>query len=243
MIQKGQLRHAITVLSVFMGLFVAIQPKAYGKHITPKRATDIAKRYVTLPRNNNATVQKADANAPTNSPFYIFNDAHAQGFVVVAADDVMGEVLAYGTDGTLDTLNANPCVKMLLEGYRQTFEVLKQGKASVEASNQSGIYQQTVSPLLKSKWGQEHPFNASTGYPYSGCVATAVAQMMYYHQWPAQGQGKNEYNVTYYNTTKSADFSLSHYDWTNMLPDYRYPVQATTTQEYPRRATRMPTSS
>lgn len=52
--QKGQLRHAITVLSIFMGLFVAIQPKAYGKHITPKRATDIAKRYVTLPRNNNA---------------------------------------------------------------------------------------------------------------------------------------------------------------------------------------------
>ena len=54
MIQKGQLRHAITVLSIFMGLFVAIQPKAYGKHITPNRATDIAKRYVTLPRNNNA---------------------------------------------------------------------------------------------------------------------------------------------------------------------------------------------
>ena len=229
--QKGQLRHAITVLSIFMGLFVAIQPKAYGKHITPKRASDIAKRYITLPRNNNAKAQKADANAPTNSPYYIFNDAHAQGFVVVAADDAMGEVLAYGTEGTLDTLNANPCVKMLLEGYRQTFEVLKQGKASVEASNKSGIYQQTVSPLLKSKWGQEHPFNARTGYPYSGCVATAVAQMMYYHQWPAQGQGKNEYNVTYYNTTKSADFSLSHYDWANMLPDYRYPVQATTAQE------------
>ena len=83
--QKGQLRHAITVLSIFIGLFVAIQPKAYGKHITPKRATDIAKRYITLPRNNNAKAQKADANAPTNSPYYIFNDAHAQGFVVVAA--------------------------------------------------------------------------------------------------------------------------------------------------------------
>ena len=51
--------------------------------------------------------------------------------------------------------------------------------------------------------------------------------MMYYHQWPAQGQGKNEYVVTYYQTKKSADFSQSHYDWSNMLPDYRYPVQAT----------------
>lgn len=70
-----------------------------------------------------------------------------------------------------------------------------------------------------------------TGYPYSGCVATAVAQMMYYYQWPAQGSGKNEYRVTYYDTMKSADFSQSHYDWANMLPDYNNPVRATEEQE------------
>lgn len=93
------------------------------------------------------------------------------------------------------------------------------------------MFSKTVSPLLKSKWGQSHPFNAQTGYPYSGCVATAVAQMMYYYQWPAQGRGKNEYRVTYYNTMKSADFSQSHYDWANMLPDYNYPVSATKEQE------------
>lgn len=39
--------------------------------------------------------------------------------------------------------------------------------------------------MMKSKWGQSYPFNAKTGYDYSGCVATA-----YYHQWPAQGQEK-----------------------------------------------------
>ena len=42
---------------------------------------------------------------------------------------------------------------------------------------------------------------------------------------------KNEYEVTYYHTKKSADFSQSHYDWANMLPDYRYPVRATSEQE------------
>ncbi len=31
--------------------------------------------------------------------------------------------------------------------------------------------------MLKSKWGQSYPFNAKTGYDYSGCVATAVAQI------------------------------------------------------------------
>lgn len=163
--------------------------------------------------------------------FYIYNDAQGKGFVVVAGDDDMGDVLAYSTEGTLDTLQANPGVKLLLEAYRQTYDVLKEGRVMVQRKARSGLFSKTVSPLLKSKWGQSHPFNAQTGYPYSGCVATAVAQMMYYYQWPAQGSGKNEYRVTYYNTMKSADFSQSHYDWANMLPDYNYPVSATKEQE------------
>lgn len=164
-------------------------------------------------------------------PYYIYNDAQGKGFVVVAGDEDMGDVLAYSTEGTLDTLQANPGVKLLLEAYRQTYDVLKEGRVMVQRKARSGLFSKTVSPLLKSKWGQSHPFNAQTGYPYSGCVATAVAQMMYYYQWPAQGSGKNEYRVTYYNTMKSADFSQSHYDWANMLPDYNYPVSATKEQE------------
>ena len=229
--QKTHCCHATAMLLLVVGLFVVMPQTAYGKEIDPKRATEIAKKYVSLPRGNDAKVRDKVINASINSPYYIFNDAGGRGFVVVAGDDGMGEVLAYGTEGTLDTLNANPCVKLLLEGYRQTFEVLREGKVAVRGGSRAALFAKTVSPLLKSKWGQSHPFNARTGYPYSGCVATAVAQLMYYYQWPAQGQGSNEYTVTYYNTTKSADFSLSHYDWANMLPDYRYPVQATAEQE------------
>ena len=229
--RKGYRHHTVAILSVIAGMLVAVSLTAHGKDINPQKAAQIAKRYVTLSHNNSAKAQTRGINRTTEAPYYIFNDARGRGFVIVSGDDEMGEVLAYSTDRTLDTLNANPCVKLLLEGYRQTFEVLKEGKVIVQGSTRAGQYSQTVSPLLKSKWGQSHPFNAKTGYPYSGCVATAVAQMMYYYQWPAQGRGKNEYNVTYYNTKKSADFSQSHYDWANMLPDYRYPVHATTAQE------------
>ena len=229
--RKGYRHHAVAVLSVITGMLVAVSLTAHGKDINPQKAAQIAKRYVTLSHNNSAKAQTRGINRTTEAPYYIFNDARGRGFVIVSGDDEMGEVLAYSTERTLDTLNANPCVKLLLEGYRQTFEVLKEGKVIVQGSPRAGQFSQTVSPLLKSKWGQSHPFNAKTGYPYSGCVATAVAQMMYYYQWPAQGRGKNEYNVTYYNTKKSADFSQSHYDWANMLPDYRYPVHATSAQE------------
>ena len=229
--RKGYRHHAVAILSVIAGMLVAVSLTAHGKDINPQKAAQIAKRYVTLSHNNSAKAQTRGITRTTETPYYIFNDARGRGFVIVSGDDEMGEVLAYSTERTLDTLNANPCVKLLLEGYRQTFEVLKEGKVIVQGSTRAGQFSQTVSPLLKSKWGQSHPFNAKTGYPYSGCVATAVAQMMYYYQWPAQGRGKNEYNVTYYNTKKSADFSQSHYDWANMLPDYRYPVHATSAQE------------
>lgn len=227
-------------ISLWACLLTALPLASHAKDIKPLQAARIAERYIKLAPES--FVRSATRAADGNTPYYIYNDARGQGFVIVSANDAMGEVLAYSTEGTLDTLNANPCVKLLLESYRQTYEVLKEGDAVVlkqshiahnaaDADTRSGLFTKTVAPLLKSRWGQEHPFNSLTGYPYSGCVATAVAQMMYYHKWPAQGKGRNEYTVNYYNTTKSADFSLSHYDWNNMLPDYRYPVNANTVQQ------------
>lgn len=221
--------HTIARLSLFVGALFAVSLKTMAKDILPQQAIAIAKQYVTLTRPATAQLQRNGTKIKT--PYYIFNDAQGRGFVIVSADDAMGQVLAYSHEAPLDTLTANPCIKFLLDSYRQTYEALQEGRAHVSVFPHAAQYTQTVQPLLKSKWGQGHPFNAKTGYPYSGCVATAVAQLMYYYRWPAQGEGKNEYKVTYYDEMKSADFSQSNYDWANMLPSYLYPVQATSTQE------------
>lgn len=222
----------ITQLLLVIALLISVPLTADATPIDYSRAAKIAQKYITLPNGKNFKAQVSQRHSNSDTPYYIFNDAHGRGFVIVAGNDVMGEILAYSTENTLDTLNANPCVKWLLEGYRQTYDDVKNEKvAASQASPRAATFLQTVSPLLKTKWGQSHPFNAQTGYPYSGCVATAVAQMMYYYQWPAHGFGKHEYTVTYDQTTKSADFSQSYYDWAEMLPDYRYPVRATTIQE------------
>lgn len=221
--------HTIARLSLFVGALFAVSLKTMAKDILPQQAIAIAKQYVTLTRPATAQLQRNGTKIKT--PYYIFNDAQGRGFVIVSADDAMGQVLAYSHEAPLDTLTANPCIKFLLDSYRQTYEALQEGRAHVSVLPHAAQYTQTVQPLLKSKWGQGHPFNAKTGYPYSGCVATAVAQLMYYYRWPAQGEGKNEYKVTYYDEMKSADFSQSNYDWANMLPSYLYPVQATSAQE------------
>ena len=223
--------HAVTVVAAVVSMLAAIAPAAHAKDISPMEAVRIARRVVTLSDDCAAMARAQSRTATPIPPYYIYNDARGQGFVIVAGDDEMGEILAYSRETTLDTLTANPCVKLLLEGYRQTYEAIKEGRVTLSPRTRNALYTKTVEPLLKSKWGQSHPFNAKTGYPYSGCVATAVAQMMYYYQWPAQGKGSNEYLVKYYNTTVSADFSQSRYDWANMLPDYRYPIAATQKQE------------
>lgn len=223
--------HIVAVLLAIVGLYVTATPVANARNIGPLESSRIARRYVTLSHDVEAKAHARGIRGVASTPYYIYNDAQGRGFVVVAGDDDMGEVLAYGDEGVLDTLNANPGVRLLLESYKQTFDVLKQSKVPVKVTARAGLYAQTVQPLLKTKWGQSHPFNAHTGYPYSGCVATAIAQMMYYYQWPLRGQGQVEYEVTYYHEKKSADFSLSQYDWANMLPDYRYPVRATAVQE------------
>ena len=221
-------------------LFAAAQT-ANANPITPQKAAQIAKRYVSLHDNlsmrlSPSTSQHlrsafAACQSKNSSPYYLFNAADGRGFVIVAGDDAMGEVLAYSTEGTLDTLNANPCVKLLLDGYKQGYQALKEGKAVAKAPVRAGLFTKTVEPLLKSKWGQSEPYNELCGYPYTGCVATAMAQIMYYHRWPAQGKGENGYEVAAYGANVYVDFSQSHYDWDNMLDDYRYPMQATKEQK------------
>lgn len=165
----------------FVALMMTCSQTVHAEEINWQKAAEIAKRYVTLPQNDGMKAKEKGRKNKAGTPYYIYNDARGQGFVIVSGDDQMGEVLGYSKEGSLDTLNANPCVKLLLSGYRQTFEVLKEGKVKVQSHTRNGLYSKTVAPMLKSKWGQSYPFNAKTGYEYSGCVATAVAQMMYYH--------------------------------------------------------------
>lgn len=176
-----------TVLSVIVCLFAALTQTAQGKNINPQKAAQIAKKYITLPHDN---ALKAPANTSTSplgfcrlpeqehltpSPYHLFNAADGRGFVLVAGDDEMGEVLAYSKEHTLDTLNANPCVRLLLEGYKQGYQALKEGIVVAHAPARTGLFTKTVTPLLKSKWGQSEPYNELCGYPYTGCVATAMA--------------------------------------------------------------------
>ena len=93
-----------------------------------------------------------------------------------------------------------------------------------------GKIKPSVAPMLKTTWGQNAPYNlqcplapGKNVHCKTGCVATAMAQVMKYYSYPARGQGSVSYayvgndGLTYFVET---DFSKSTYDWEKMRDAY-----------------------
>ena len=191
----------------------------YADNVDFNTALSIARTYVNVSKKAALNVKTRAAATATHQPYYVFNDDAGKGFVVIAGDDKMGKVLAYSKEASIDMANLNPEARYLFDSYRQVYEELGKNKTLTTRAGAATKTADAVQPLLKSKWGQDYPYSKQTQY-VTGCVATAVAQVMYYHKWPAQGKGQESYTVTFDNTVRSADFTKSHYDWDNMLPDY-----------------------
>ena len=150
------------------------------------------------------------------------------GFAVIGNDDRMPAVIGY-SDTKYTTGNPN------FEWYLH--EVSKAAaRAKANNDNAGGYYLDTlahdksIKPLLTTKWGQGAPFNDmcptvdSTGTKaYTGCVATATAQILYYNKYPKKGSGSGTATVFYNNQTYApvtVDFSQSAYDYDSMLTGY-----------------------
>lgn len=143
-------------------------------------------------------------------------NADGEGFVVKAGNEVIG----YSERGTFDEQTAAPAMLEWIESMAQA-----------DATTQDAGYGYTaeaVQPLLgEIAWNQNSPYNDlcpqyEIGHTApTGCVATAMAQVMYYHKWPVQGEGYHEYSpAVLVGNTISADFGNTFYQWGAMLPSY-----------------------
>ena len=156
--------------------------------------------------------------------YYIYNVGNNGGFALIAKDDTHGAVIGYSDQGTFDLERMSP-------ELRDLFAILDEARPSQIAKNDARSFDyppkhsRVVAPLLRSRWNQDHPYSLYTPtykdtdgdeqHYFAGCVAVAVAQLMYYHQWPAQGHGEK-----YHYKLGKRDFSASHYRWSDMRPSY-----------------------
>ena len=158
--------------------------------------------------------------------FYVFN-YDGGGFVIVSGDDRAEEILGYG-DGTLD-MDRIPCnMRWWLSTYKEQIEYLLAHPAEKvnRLSDNSTMLNATtvVSPMLTCIWDQEAPFwNQCPTYNnrscLTGCVATAMAQVMYFWKYPTTLPAIASYRTSTNRITVSA-LPGTTVDWNNMIDDY-----------------------
>ena len=169
------------------------------------------------------------AQETEKSYFYIFNRGMGDGYVIVAAEDRANEILGYTDSGTFDYDNIPENMKWWLGEYRNEIEYLIEHPEIESKTAETNISESSVAPLLgTTAWNQSAPYNDKcpmyddSQRCVTGCVATAMAQIMYYHQWPSRGTGSHSYSVEINGTNHnlSADFGNTIYEWDKMTPTY-----------------------
>lgn len=177
-----------------------------------------------------AHAENSSAVAGAND-YYVFNIAGG-GFIIVAGEDRAMPVLGYCDKGRFDFNNLPAPLKDLLVGYKAEIEFLQtyQGNdLSLEPIKFNDA--STVGPLITSTWGQEMPYYLQCPvyqgeYCVVGCIATAMAQVMYYWQYPTSSSSISRYycyDIGGYVAALPAttfDYSLMidsycHWDWDN----------------------------
>lgn len=162
--------------------------------------------------------------------FYVFN-REGGGWVMIGGDEVAHEVLAYSDEGTFDYQSLPESARAWLSMYEDqiaagialtTTATGRRQAADRKFAGTDTRYGNEIGPLIDLHLTQGSPLNNqcpvfNNQRAVVGCVALAMAQVMWYHRWPASGVGSHEYvfrnDDTGYNYRHSADFASAEYDW------------------------------
>ena len=215
-----------------------------ARNVTPDQALQQAQNFLqqtssSMRRSHTAVPQLKMAGRV--SGLYVFNAEQDQGFVVVSNDDRTAPILGYSQTGSLDPDNM-PCnMRAWLQGYADEIAWLNehniQSSASQAPHHRASAVKEPIAPLIKTHWNQDAPYNdlcpyyknGSGGSSYSvtggegyqhcatGCVATAMAQVMYHNQWPiAATTAIPAYTWNGY----SLELPATTFDWDHMQLSY-----------------------
>ena len=156
--------------------------------------------------------------------FYVFNVAGG-GFVIVGGNAAAREVLAYSREGRFVRDSIPEGMRDLLLCYSADIAAQAKATTGITAATEEEDMPESIPPMLTTKWGQGAPYNAMLpdSRLFTGCNATALAQIMRYHEY-AKGSGTVSYTLDIAGIgteTFSANFGSATYDFPRMRDEYR----------------------
>lgn len=206
-----RLKHLALVLA---GAFITATPTS-ARQLTPAASLE---RFNLAAHAATSKVRHAVGAKPKlcytsrvegRTTYYVFSAAGSEGFVILAADDLAPELLGYVPNGKFDSNSLPDGLKYWLSELDREISLAIENDIPLSSSTQQAptashaAPRKHIDPLLPSRWGQSAPYNndcpiINGKHAYTGCVATAMAQIMYYHKYPAD------------------------FDWDAMLDSYNY---------------------
>lgn len=221
-----------------MVLFIHLT--AFSKEVPVDKTKTVAVNFLSqalnrqLSANNILNIQ--EITYQNQLVFRAVNFKNNLAYVLVSAEDAAYPILGYVVGQQYDTTAFIPqAFRNLLEDYgRQILDIRlrhlshtpdlmeRWNRYSSQGKVKGGLT--TVGPLVTTIWSQGCYFNDSCPsdpsgpcqHVVTGCVATAMSQVINYHNFPPKGSGKHSYLSNY--GTLTADFGSTNYNW-NLMSD------------------------
>ena len=231
-----KIKHLL-LLALLFGLFIQVNSAPIDRSIAKKVAIAYCKYKTTFFKQSisaSSIVNEETMYFSGKPTLFVFN--LDEGFVITTTDDRAPAIIAYSPKGNFDVNHIPSVVKMWLapiHEYVANLQILNPKTtvnsqwAELMSNNIASINNhrttKNVAPLLSSHWGQSVTYNDSCpeiatgpgGRCVTGCVATAMSQIMYYHKYPQYGIGSNSYSHIYFGTI-TENFEGIEFLWNNM---------------------------
>lgn len=209
------------------GVFAAMAFGGWADVVTPNQALDrvMGNAGLMSAGMQQSRPQLVATRSVDNQPaVYVFSLDSDKGYIVLPADDEVTPMLGYSDSGKFDAAAINPTMQWWLDEYAAEIKWLRENPSPDRYLSAPATARQAIAPMVKTVWNQSEPFNnmcPANGNRrcVTGCVATAMAQIVNYHKLPA-GNGTGSASVTYNGTTYTFDYANESFDWDNMLDSY-----------------------
>ncbi len=227
-------KHGLMML-ILMTVFVSL----FSAPVSTDKAVRIAEKAFRAFTDTDGVISFKRYHVNGADTLFIEVEFNDDSFVIVSCDDSAEPIMGYSTESGLTDYDDHPALSEMFTSWTQEISYARLNNLQNPLASQKWqAYENNdiptmmnerdaVSPLLSTTWNQGWPYNkycpstssgGSGGHVWAGCVATAMAQVMKFYNFPDQGTGSHSYYHSTYGT-QSANFNTT-YDWAGMPTGY-----------------------